>query len=83
MRNRVLLEIDHIHLGLIRAVAIYNGHDQIENIVLERRGQDAMGAVRWDETMRLSWAPTNEDRTKLYLFAVLAHLAEKPKQETT
>jgi hypothetical protein len=80
MCNRILVEIDHLQLGLIRAVAIYNHTNQIETIVLERRGQDAVGAVRWDETMRLSWTQTAEDRAKLYLYAVLAHLAEKGPQ---
>lgn len=81
MANRIILEFDHLSYGLLRAVAIYNT-GQIEAIVFERREQDSLGAVRWDETLRLSWKqPVEDNRAKLYLYAILEHLAQAAKPE--
>lgn len=78
MNPKIIIDVDSIKLGPLRAVARYNAHNQVEAIVVERMGRDEMSAPSWRSECRLGWA--SNDPQPAIMFELLQQVEREGRR---
>jgi hypothetical protein len=78
MNPKIIIDVDSIQLGLLRAVARYNSDKQVEAVVIEHMVRDEMGGPSWRPECRLGWAAT--DRQPAILFELFQQVAREGRR---
>ena len=77
MTAKIIVEADVVTYGKYRAVARTNASAQIDEIIIERVGRDALGAERWEHQHKLKWADGNESPLAHTMFVLLSQVAKE------
>jgi hypothetical protein len=76
--SKIIIDVDSVKLGPLRAVARYNSDQQIDAVVVEHRVQDEMGGPSWRPEIRLGWAESKRDHA--IVFELLQQVAREGRR---